>query len=258
MREAGGLVVAQSPDSAEFASMPKSAAGSAHLVLPLGHIGGVLADMARGRPLPRPRSEIEAAAALFRGPGEVERLLRAKDWPATPLGPVTEWPEVLRAVVRITLDSGFPAAVWWGPELIQLYNESWRQFLGSTKHPQALAGRADQTWPELWSFVGPMIEDARVRGVASGAENMPMLMDRNGSLEEVFVTFTYSPITDDRGTVLGIQNSILDTTATMIAERRMGLLRAVATETAGARTPSTSGSWPRPPWRAAPPTCRSR
>ncbi|WP_239144038.1 chemotaxis protein CheB [Actinoplanes philippinensis] len=73
VREAGGLVVAQSEDSAEFASMPKSAAGSAHLVLPLGHIGGVLADLARGRPLPRPRSEIEAAAALFRGPGEVER-----------------------------------------------------------------------------------------------------------------------------------------------------------------------------------------
>ncbi|WP_342352063.1 response regulator [Actinoplanes philippinensis] len=66
---------------------------------------------------------------------------------------------------------------------------------------------------------------------------MPMLMDRNGSLEEVYVTFTYSPITDDRGSVLGIQNSVLDTTATMVAERRMALLRTVAAETAGARTP---------------------
>ncbi|WP_433796060.1 chemotaxis protein CheB [Actinoplanes sp. CA-252034] len=237
VREAGGLVIVQDQDSSEFTSMPRAATASAHLVLPLGHIGGVLADLARGRPLPRPRTEIEAAASLFRGPGEVERLLRAKDWSATPLGPVTRWPEVLRAVVRITLDSGFPAAVWWGPELIQIYNESWRQFLGSTKHPQALAGRADQTWPELWSVVGPMIANAQSSGVASGAENMPMLMDRNGSLEEVYVTFTYSPITGDQGSVLGVQNSILDTTATMVAERRMTLLRTVAAETAGARQP---------------------
>jgi signal transduction histidine kinase/chemotaxis response regulator CheB len=241
VRESGGLVIAQTADTAEYSSMPLAAAGSAQLVLPLGHIGGVLADVARGRPLPRPRSEIEAAESLFRGPGEVERLLRVKNWAATPLGPVTAWPESLRAVVRITLDSGFPAAVWWGPELIQLYNESWRQFLGSTKHPRALGGRADQTWPELWSVVGPMIEDAKARGVASGAENMPMLMDRNGSLEEVFVTFTYSPITDERGTVLGVQNFVLDTTATMIAERRMGLLRTVAAETAGARAPEQAG-----------------
>ncbi|MFC4070099.1 chemotaxis protein CheB [Actinoplanes subglobosus] len=237
VRAAGGLVIVQDEMTAEFASMPGSAAGSAHLVLPLGQFGGVIADLVRGRPLPRPRTEIEAAAALFHGPGEVERLLRDKDWSATPLGPVTGWPEVLRAVVRITLDSGFPAAVWWGPELIQIYNESWRQFLGSTKHPQALAGRADQTWPELWSFVGPMIANAQDSGVASGAENMPMLMDRNGALEEVYVTFTYSPITDDRGAVVGVQNSVLDTTATMVAERRMGLLRTVAAENAGARTP---------------------
>ncbi|BEL06862.1 hypothetical protein Q0Z83_050530 [Actinoplanes sichuanensis] len=237
VRDAGGLVIVQDGDTAEFPSMPKAAEAGAHLVLPLGQIGGVLADLVDGRPLPRPRTEIEAGAALFRGPGEVERLLRAKDWSVTPLGPVTGWPEVLRAAVRITLDSGFPAAVWWGPELIQVYNESWRQFLGSTKHPQALAGRADQTWPELWSVVGPMIADAQSNGVASGAENMPMLMDRNGSLEEVYVTFTFSPITDDRGSVLGVQNSILDTTATMVAERRMALLRTVAAETAGARQP---------------------
>ncbi|GAA2212645.1 hypothetical protein GCM10009850_081070 [Nonomuraea monospora] len=237
VRESGGFVIAQSAESAEHESMPSAAAPAAHLVLPLGEIGSVVGDMVHGRPLPRPRSEIEAAAQLFHGPGEIERLLRAKDWFATPLGPVTQWPPVLRAMVRTTLDSGYPMAVWWGPRLIQIYNELWRQFLGTTKHPQALVGRAEETWPELWWFVGPMTEHVMTRGQATGGENMPMLMDRNGLLEEVFATFTYSPITDASGAVAGIHNTALDTTATMVGERRMRTLRAVAAQTTGAETP---------------------
>jgi len=193
--------------------------------------------VALGALLVTARSEIEAAEALFTGGGQVERLLRTKDWSATPLGPVSEWPEVLRAMVRTTLDSGYPMAVWWGRELFQIYNEHWRQWLGTRKHPQALVGRAEQTWPELWSFVGPMVEHVWLRGEATGTENMPMLIDRNGLLEEVFATFTYSPITDAGGTVVGIHNTALETTSTMVAERRMRALRAVAAATSGAETP---------------------
>jgi chemotaxis response regulator CheB len=52
VREAGGLVIVQTEDSAEYASMPHAAATSAHLILPLSQIGAVLGDLARGRPLP--------------------------------------------------------------------------------------------------------------------------------------------------------------------------------------------------------------
>ncbi|GIH95952.1 chemotaxis protein CheB [Planobispora siamensis] len=237
VQAAGGFVISQDPDSAEYASMPTAAAPIAHLVLPLAEIGPMIANVVYGRPLPRPRSEIEATDWLFRGSGEVERLLRAVDWAATPLGPVSRWPEVLRAMVRTTLDSGYPMAVWWGPELIQIYNDRWRQFLGTTKHPRALAGRAAQTWPELWSFVGPMTQAVLTRGECAGGENMPMLMERDGLLEEVFATFTYSPITDASGTVVGVHNTALDTTATIVGERRMRTLRAVATATAQATSP---------------------
>jgi chemotaxis response regulator CheB len=66
---AGGLVIAQSADTAEDESMRQSAAEAAHLVLPLAEIAGVIADAIRGRPLRRPRSEAEAAATFFNGPG---------------------------------------------------------------------------------------------------------------------------------------------------------------------------------------------
>lgn len=56
MKRAGAVVIAQSPDTAEYASMPLAAAeAGADLVLPLDEIGHVLADIVAGAPLPRPR-----------------------------------------------------------------------------------------------------------------------------------------------------------------------------------------------------------
>jgi PAS domain S-box-containing protein len=237
LKAAGGFVIAQSADSAEYSAMPEAAAPAAHLVLPLPEIGSVLADVMLGRPLPRPRSEIEAAEWLFAGPGEVRELLRTMDWTRSPLGPVSGWPQELRVMVRTTLDSACPTAILWGPQLIQIYNEKWRHFLGDTKHPQALAGRARQTWPELWPVIGPMIERVMTRGEAVGDEDLPLFMDRSGYLEEVFVTFSYAPIRDATGAVVGVHNTAWDTTRNIVAERRVRTLRAIAAQVMGAATP---------------------
>ena len=48
----------------------------------------------------------------------------ATDWAATPLGPVEAWPQSLRAAVGICLNSRFPMFVWWGSELIYVYNDA--------------------------------------------------------------------------------------------------------------------------------------
>jgi len=68
VKAAGGFVIVQSTDTADHPSMPEAAAVAAHLTLPLGEIGPVIADVVRGRPLPKPRSEIEAIARLFSDP----------------------------------------------------------------------------------------------------------------------------------------------------------------------------------------------
>jgi two-component system chemotaxis response regulator CheB len=117
MKRAGALVIAQSPDTAAYPSMPIAAAqAGASPVLPTYEIGRVLIDMVEGAALLLPRGEVEVARALFDGPGEIRALLRETDWAATPLGPVMEWPAELRIMVRATVDSGCPMAVWWGPD----------------------------------------------------------------------------------------------------------------------------------------------
>ena len=103
LRAAGGVVIAQDEETAEQPSMPRAAAeAGADLLLPLYEIGHVIADVVRGERLPRSPTEIEAAAELFAGPGEIRRLLREMDWAATPLGPVTQWPDALRLMARTT------------------------------------------------------------------------------------------------------------------------------------------------------------
>ncbi|HEX8478132.1 MAG TPA: hypothetical protein VF663_07340, partial [Telluria sp.] len=64
-------------------------------------------------------------------------MLRAKDWSATALGPPSTWPESLHLQLNVCFDSPFAIAVWWGPDLIQFYNDGYRPILGATKHPAA-------------------------------------------------------------------------------------------------------------------------
>ena len=65
------------------------------------------------------------------------------DWSSTALGPADTWPEPLRAAVQLMLNSRFPMFVWWGPELINLYNDAYVPMLGS-RHPKALGAPAEE------------------------------------------------------------------------------------------------------------------
>ncbi|HSB39554.1 MAG TPA: hypothetical protein VLD13_10740, partial [Gaiellaceae bacterium] len=47
-------------------------------------------------------------------------LIRERDWAATPIGPMGEWPQSLRTALSICLESRFPILIWWGPEFVML------------------------------------------------------------------------------------------------------------------------------------------
>src|SRR5580700_4596342 len=77
------------------------------------------------------------APAFLQGGTAVGALIRQKDWSQTPLGITDSWPQSLRSAASICLGSGFPIAIYWGPELALLYNDAWSPILGA-KHPWAL------------------------------------------------------------------------------------------------------------------------
>jgi PAS domain S-box-containing protein len=163
-------------------------------------------------------------------------LMRVIDWSATPIGPVERWPQSLRTAVSICLNSRFPMLIWWGPELVKLYNDAYRPMLGTTKHPRAMGQRGRDCWPEIWDIIGPMLEGVLSRGEATWSDDQLLILDRNGYLEECYFTFSYSPIRDETGGVGGVFTAVTETTERVLGERRLRTLRELAARAGEAKT----------------------
>jgi hypothetical protein len=138
-------------------------------------------------------------ADFLAGGGEMGQLTRAFDWSATPIGAPDGWPQSLRTAVRILLNTNHPMFIWWGPELIQFYNDAYRQTMGPERHPSALGQRGRDCWAEIWPIIGPQIEQVMSGGGATWHENQLIPVTRHGRLEQVWWTYGYSPIDEADG-----------------------------------------------------------
>ena len=162
------------------------------------------------------------------------RLL-AFDWRTTPLGPIEAWPASLKAAVATCLHSRFQMAIYWGADLICIYNDAERDVLGKL-HPIALGMPARELLHESWGVVGPQLQAVMQQGGATWAEDQALTFDRHGAPEVGYFTYSYSPLFDDRGAVGGVLLVSEDTTARVLADRRLDLLRELAARSMDART----------------------
>ncbi|WP_158623601.1 GAF domain-containing protein [Corallococcus llansteffanensis] len=162
--------------------------------------------------------------------------MREFDWAGCPVGPVEHWPQSLRTAVSICLSSRHPIEIWWGPEYARLYNDAYRPILGAHKHPQFLGRPGRECWGEIWDVIGPMLDSVRDTGKATWSEDFPLMLTRNGYVEETYFTFSYAPLWSEDGSVGGIFCACAETTARLISERRLRLLRGLGAQTAEAPT----------------------
>ncbi len=176
-----------------------------------------------------------ASADFLSGGGELGARMRAIDWSATSLGPPSAWPQSLKTCVRIILTSRQPMFVWWGEELINLYNDAYKSIAGG-KHPSALGQPASVVWSEIWDEIGPRAATAMQSNEGTYDEALLLIMERYGYAEETYYTFSYSPVPNDQGGTGGILCANTDDTQRIIGERQLALLRELAAGTADART----------------------
>ncbi|MBN9681817.1 MULTISPECIES: ATP-binding response regulator [unclassified Corallococcus] len=168
-------------------------------------------------------SSTEGGMDWLSGGGEMGRLIRSMDWSKTPLGPVETWPQSLRTTVSLCLSSTFPILIAWGPERVQIYNDSYRPICGA-KHPESMGQPFRDCWATALPVVGGVFEKAGT-GIGSYIENQRMFLDRYGYLEEAFMTFSFSPIRDESGGVGGLFHPITEVTEKMLSARRTQTLR---------------------------------
>lgn len=113
------------------------------------------------------------------GGGQMGRAVRAFDWSKTALGPIGSWSEPLRTTVSLCLNSRFPMFVWWGPELINIYNDADVAVLGLL-HPTALGRRAPELWPDVWPVIKLQVDSVFEHAEASWSYRLGVITNRNG------------------------------------------------------------------------------
>ena len=159
-------------------------------------------------------------AAFLAATGTAAECARRVDWSQTALGPTETWPQSLRTVVGMMLRASHPMFLWWGPELIQFYNDAYLPSFGVGKHPAAMGQRGRDCWQEIWPIIGPQIEDV-MRGQSTWHEDQLVPIFRNERLEHVYWTYGYSPVLDESNRVAGVLVVCTETTARVVAERRL-------------------------------------
>ncbi|WP_454656264.1 sensor histidine kinase [Bosea beijingensis] len=157
------------------------------------------------------------------GGGAMAAAIRAHDWRSTSLGSIAGWPVALKIAVGMMVNSRFPKCIVWGADLITIHNDAFRAILGDK--PCALGHSFRDVWAEVWDDIGPLVHKA-LAGEATFIEDFPLTIDRYGHPEEVWFTFCYSPIRDENGRVLGMIDTVMETTGKKEAERNGRLLNA--------------------------------
>ncbi|KAK4136817.1 hypothetical protein BT67DRAFT_460860 [Trichocladium antarcticum] len=168
------------------------------------------------------------------------RFARSVDWAATSLGPIESWPPELRILSTMIMGSPHPAALYWGPEYIAIYNEAYIDLAGQ-KHPQLMGSRYQDAWPEIWDVIKPLFDEAWYGGSGTMKYDDTLFIDRQGFMEETFFNWAIIPLVGGDGTVVALYNPAFENTRRNVNERRMLTLREIGIKTSEAR--DVGGFW---------------
>ena len=152
------------------------------------------------------------------GDGPMAGKVRAFDWASTPLGAISTWPAGMRIAVNTALSSQLPICLFLGPELIAIYNDAYVPLLGQKAN--SLGEPFQMTWAEVWDSLGPVAERA-LGGQSAFFEDHPIDLDRFGGIETGYFTFSYSPVFDENDHIIGIIDSVVETTGKVLSSTRL-------------------------------------
>ncbi|AWB21623.1 hybrid sensor histidine kinase/response regulator [Methylobacterium currus] len=162
------------------------------------------------------------------GGGRAAAMIRARDWAGHPLGPPETWPESLRTALSLVLNSPESMILAWGPDLHFFFNETYFPLLGP-RLDWAMGERFDRVWADGWEQAKPIIDDA-LAGRSRRFVDLPWKLGTDRGEAETWWTFSYSRVLDGEGGIAGLFILTNETTAQVIATRRLRESEAIARE----------------------------
>ncbi|KAI5207503.1 hypothetical protein E4T39_01956 [Aureobasidium subglaciale] len=148
------------------------------------------------------------------------QFIRSVDWSATAIGAPETWPQQLHQMIDLIMLDPTPSAIMWGDSLTMVYNDGFVEFAGE-KHPKLMGGTPMVSYAEVWEAqFAPIIDLGRQKGKATRHKDVPLFLKRYGYLEEVFVDYTFIPLTGNNKEVVGFYHTAVETTDQNLSRRR--------------------------------------
>ncbi|KAG6008768.1 hypothetical protein E4U21_003966 [Claviceps maximensis] len=169
------------------------------------------------------------------------KFAKTRDWASTPLGPMADWSTDLRTMSSLVMATPHPAAMYWGPECVAIYNEAYISLAGQ-KHPQLMGSRYKDAWAEIWDEIKPVVDNAMKSGESTMKHDNRLFLKRDGFLEETYFSWALMPLIGSDGEVVGLYNPCFENTRRKVNERRMHTLREIDEKVSAATT--VTEFWP--------------
>ena len=173
--------------------------------------------------LPHAPDPTRATTGLVHSTGPMSDRIRVFDWALTSLGPLTNWSPAHLAALNLMLGCRFPAVLLSGPNFITAYNDEFLPLMAD-KHPAGLGqpgaevfAEASETLTRQWNRVFNDRETILEKNVC-----VPLV--RNGVLTDVYWTYSYNPVFETDGSVIGVLVVCHDVTEELIATRERDAL----------------------------------
>lgn len=127
-----------------------------------------------------------------------------------------------------------------GPEKVAIYNEGFAEAADGA-HPFLMGHTFAEAFPEICDDIMPVFETAKKTKQDCPVIEIPLMIRRNGFLEETYFTGNFVPLRGDDGEVQGWYNSLTERTIQKITDRRRNMLNLIGVLPKGC-TSSTIGS----------------
>jgi signal transduction histidine kinase len=158
---------------------------------------------------------------VFAGDSRMAARCREFDWSTTPLGHESRWPQSLKTIASALLASRNPMLLFWGTDLVMIYNDAFAPSLGPTRDARGLGAKGREFWTDVWQLIGAQLEGVMERGESFWFENALVPVENEGVLRDAWWTYSYSPVRDDGGQVAGVLVVCQETTAHVAAENKL-------------------------------------
>jgi PAS domain-containing protein len=156
---------------------------------------------------------------FLQGGHQMGQRIREFDWAAHPLGAPAGWPPELQMALNLCLNSSFPTAIYWGPDLHVLYNDAW-SVIPAERHPWALGRPAREVWSDIWGVVGPQLAQVMATGEGIAQFEQMLPMERGGVARETWWNYSFTALRNADGRIGGVFNQGNEVTGLVLARRQ--------------------------------------